>query len=152
MTSGVPEPHLGAWRALLNAHASLVGRIEERLAATGLPPLTWYDVLWALRRAPERRLRMADLAAELTISRGGLTKLADRLEQAGLLRRESAEGDGRGHYAVLTDEGDATLGRIWPVYAGVLREAFVGAVSAAEADAIAAGLARAAEAARTPAA
>jgi DNA-binding MarR family transcriptional regulator len=95
---------------------------------------------------------MADLAAELTISRGGLTKLADRLEQAGLLRRESAEGDGRGLYAVLTDEGDATLGRIWPVYAGVLREAFVGAVSAAEADAIAAGLARAAEAARTPAA
>jgi DNA-binding MarR family transcriptional regulator len=152
MTSGVPEPHLGAWRALLNAHASLVGRIEERLAAAGLPPLTWYDVLWALRRSPERRLRMADLAAELTISRGGLTKLADRLEQAGLLRRESAEGDGRGLYAVLTDEGDATLGRIWPVYAGVLREAFVGAVSAAEADTIAAGLARAAEAARTPAA
>jgi DNA-binding MarR family transcriptional regulator len=85
---------------------------------------------------------MAELAAGVTLSRGGLTKLADRLEDAGLLRREVAEDDGRGLYAAVTDDGEAMLRRMWPVYAGVLRESFVSAVSADEAEAIAAGLGR----------
>ena len=145
MSATVPEPHLAAWRALLNAHSSVVGRVEEALAGAGLPPLSWYDVLWAVRRAPDRRLRMAELADGLTLSRGGLTKLVDRLEAAGHLRREAAEGDGRGLYAVLTDAGNDLLRRMWPVYAGVLRETFVAGVGPEEATAIAAGLGRASE-------
>jgi len=78
-----PEPHLIAWRALLNAQAALVGKVEEALGEASLPPLSWYDVLWAIRRAPGRRIRMAELANSLTISRGGLTKLFDRLESSG---------------------------------------------------------------------
>jgi DNA-binding MarR family transcriptional regulator len=148
MAPRVPEPHLSAWRSVLNAHASLVARIEQALADGDLPPLAWYDVLWAVRRAPGRRVRMAELAESLTLSRGGLTKLADRLESAGLLRREHADDDRRGFYAVLTDEGDAMLRRMWPVYSRVLRESFVDAVTPAEAKAIAAGLGRAHEAAK----
>jgi DNA-binding MarR family transcriptional regulator len=142
VTARVPEPHLSAWRGVLNAHAALVGSVEAALAEAGLPPLAWYDVLWALRRAHDRRLRMAELAASLTLSRGGLTKLADRLEDAGLLRRELAEDDGRGLYAAITAAGEDMLRRMWPVYAAVLRDSFVGAVSAEEAEAIAAGLGR----------
>jgi DNA-binding MarR family transcriptional regulator len=138
----VSEPHLSAWRGLLNAHAALVGRIEAALADAGLPPLSWYDVLWAIRRASGRRLRMSELASNVTLSRGGLTKLADRLEDAGLVRRELVEGDGRGLYAVLTDEGDAMLRRMWPVYARVLRESFVNVLSGQEAETIGRGLAR----------
>jgi len=148
VTTRIPEPHLGAWRSVLNAHASLVGAIETELAETGLPPLTWYDVLWAVRRAPDRRIRMAELASSVTISRGGLTKLANRLEAAGLVRREAAVEDRRGFYLALTDDGEAMLRRMWPVYARVLRGAFVATVSAGEARAIEAGLARAAEAAQ----
>jgi len=138
----VPEPHLSAWRAMLNAHASVVARVEEALAQADLPPLAWYDVLWALRRAPGGRARMADLAGSLTLSRGGLTKLADRLEAAELLRRERAEDDGRGLYAVLTPAGDQMLRRMWPVYARALRETFVDAMSADEAAVIAKALGR----------
>jgi len=143
MSARVPEPHLSAWRALLNAHASVVGRIEEALAGAGLPPLAWYDVLWAVRRAPGKQVRMAELADGLTLSRGGVTKLVDRLEAAGLLRRERAEDDGRGFYAALTDAGEKMLRRMWPVYARVVREAFVDALSDEEAAVIAAGLGRA---------
>jgi DNA-binding MarR family transcriptional regulator len=150
MAPTVPEPHLSAWRALLNSHAALVARVEEALAEADLPPLAWYDLLWAVRRAPERRVRMAELAASLTLSRGGLTKLADRLETAGLLRREPADDDGRGFYAVLTQDGNNLLRRMWPVYSRVLRETFVAAVSAKEAKAIAAGLTRASNAAVAP--
>ena len=143
MSPRVPEPHLSAWRAVLNAHASVVARVEDALAEADLPPLAWYDVLWALRRAPGRRVRMAELAGSLTLSRGGLTKLADRLEATGLLHREPAEDDGRGLYAVLTEAGHDMLRRMWPVYSRVLRETFVEAMSADEAAVIAAGLERA---------
>jgi DNA-binding MarR family transcriptional regulator len=147
MNARVPEPHLSAWRALLNAHASVVGRIEQALANAGLPPLAWYDVLWAVRRAPGRQVRMAELADGLTLSRGGVTKLVDRLESAGLLRRERAETDGRGFYAALTDAGEEMLRRMWPVYARILRDAFVDTLSNEEAAVISAALARTKDAA-----
>lgn len=143
MSRRVPEPHLSAWQAVLAAHASVVARVEEALHDADLPPLSWYDVLWAVRRAPGRRVRMAELADRLTLSRGGLTKLAGRLEAAGLLRRQPAEDDGRGLYAVLTDAGEDMLRRMWPVYARVLRQTFVETISADEAAAIAAALHRA---------
>jgi DNA-binding MarR family transcriptional regulator len=147
MSQRVPEPYLSAWQAVLTAHASVVARVEEALQDAGLPPLSWYDVLWAVRRAPGRRVRMAELAGRLTLSRGGLTKLADRLEAAGLLRRQPAEDDGRGLYAVLTDAGEDMLRRMWPVYARVLRETFVEPISEQEAATIATGLQRATAAA-----
>jgi DNA-binding MarR family transcriptional regulator len=142
MAVGVPEPHLSAWRGVLNTHSTVVGAVEEALADAGLPPLAWYDVLWAIRRAPRHRIRMAELASSLTVSRGGLTKLADRLEDAGLMRREPAEDDGRGLYAVLTAPGEQMLKRMWPVYARVLRETFVAPIREDEAVVISEALSR----------
>ena len=138
----MPQTHLDAWRALLNAHTSVIAHAEEALAAAELPPLAWYDVLWAIRRAPARRVRMAELASSLTISRGGLTKLADRLENAGLIRREPADTDGRGLYAVLTTEGNTMLRRMWPIYSRALHETLVSTISNEEAALIAATLRR----------
>ena len=119
---------LGAWRALLNAHAAVTAHVERELAAAGLPPLGWYDVLWPLRRAPGRRLRMNALAAGVTISRTGLVRLVDRLEREGLCRREPAPEDRRGAYVVLTPAGAATLRRMWPVYRRALERRFAPAV------------------------
>jgi DNA-binding MarR family transcriptional regulator len=142
VASTVPETHLAAWRAVLNAHTSVIATTEAALAAADLPALAWYDVLWAIRRAPARRIRMAELAASLTISRGGLTKLADRLENAGLIRREPADDDGRGLYAVLTADGNRQLRRMWPIYSRALRDTFVSAITDEEAAVIAAALGR----------
>jgi DNA-binding MarR family transcriptional regulator len=119
---------LDAWRALLNAHARLTARVEDALAAADLPPLAWYDVLWPLYRAPGHRLRMGVLAAEVTLSRTGLTRLVDRIERDGLLRREPAPEDRRGSYVVLTRAGTAMLRRMWPVYERVLDESFAPAL------------------------
>ena len=118
---------------MLGAHAAVITQVEQALAAAGLPPLAWYDVLWAVRESPQRRARLGELAARLTISRGGMTKLVDRLEQAGLLRREPTPNDRRGAYAVLTAAGEATLKRMWPTYSAVLAEV-VGPLRAAEAN------------------
>jgi DNA-binding MarR family transcriptional regulator len=110
------EDELATWRAFLDSHAVLIQRIEQDLKAHGLPPLSWYDVLWPLQRAEGKRLRINELAEQVVLSRTGLVRLVDRIESAGLLRRESVPEDGRGSYAVITPEGTATLRRIWPVY------------------------------------
>ncbi len=113
----VPDETLGAWRAFLNAHALATRRINRNLAAAGLPDLTWYDVLWALRRAEGRRLRIRELADAVVLSSTGMTRFVDRLEAKGLVRREAVPGDRRGAYAVITREGIDLLRRMWPIYA-----------------------------------
>jgi DNA-binding MarR family transcriptional regulator len=145
----VPEPYLGAWRSFLNAHAVLIEQIEEALSAAELPPLSWYDVLWALYRAPERKLRIGELAGEVvTIGRTGLTRLVDRIEAEGLVRREPVAGDRRGSFAVLTQEGVALLRRMWPVYAAGIERHFSRQLSDAEAKRLGDTLARISAAAR----
>jgi DNA-binding MarR family transcriptional regulator len=119
------EVELATWRAFLNAHAVLIQRIEKDLKAHGLPPLGWYDVLWPIYRAEDQRLRMSELAEEVVLSRTGLVRLVDRVEAAGLLRREPVPEDGRGSYAAITDEGTNMLQRMWPVYRRHIQQDFL---------------------------
>jgi DNA-binding MarR family transcriptional regulator len=130
------------WALFLTAHAVLVEEIERRLAQEGLPPLAWYDVLWGLERAPEQRLRMNELADHVVLSRSNLTRLIDRLEQAGLVERQRSADDRRGAFAVLTAEGKAMRKRMWPNYQGSIRELFEEGVSEAEAAAMGKALRR----------
>jgi DNA-binding MarR family transcriptional regulator len=133
-TPQISEPFLGAWKEFLNAHAAVTDRIEAELSSAGLPPLAWYDVLWALYRAPGRRLRIGELADEVvTIGRSGLSRLVDRIEAAGMLRREAAREDRRGSYAVLTAQGARLLRKMWPVYAAGIEQHFADRLSVDEA-------------------
>ncbi|MEO8008799.1 MAG: MarR family transcriptional regulator [Betaproteobacteria bacterium] len=112
------------WALFLTAHAVLVEKIEVRLGNAGLPPLAWYDVLWALERAGDRRLRMGELADMAVITRSNLTRLVDRLEAAGLVERERAEDDRRGAFALITAQGRAMRRKMWPFYAAAIKELF----------------------------
>ena len=112
------------WRTFLTAHAAVIDRIERELAEKEVLPLGHYDVLLALAEAPERRLRMHELARDVVLSRSGLTRLVDRLEKAGLLRRERCDDDRRGCYAALTSDGMEALRRAWPVYSRGIAEHF----------------------------
>src|SRR5919198_6531609 len=112
----VPDDTLTAWRAFLNAHALATKRISRDLADAGLPDLTWYDVLWTLYRAEDRRLRIRELSDAVVLSSTGMTRFVDRLEGAGLVRREAVPGDRRGAYAVITKDGVNLLRRMWPGY------------------------------------
>jgi len=100
----------------------VIDRIEHDLAEVLL--LSWYDVLLALYEATDHRLRMHELAEALLVSRGGLTRLVARIEKADLLRREPDPADGRGLYAVLTNEGMEALRATWPTYARGIAEHF----------------------------
>ena len=132
-TLGLTEPRLAAWRAFLNAHATLIDVLERELAAAECLPLSSYDVLLALAEAPDPRRRMHELASAVVLSRSGLTRLVDRLEAEGLLRREACPTDRRGAFAVLTADGLAALRRAWPIYARGIAEHFARHLDDAEA-------------------
>ncbi len=93
------------WRSFLVAYNSVMKQLEAELDQAEGIPLHHYDVLVHLAEAPGRRLRMADLADRVLLSRSGLTRLVDRLEREGLVCREACTSDGRGTYTVLTDAG-----------------------------------------------
>lgn len=126
MSVEIPEPHLSAWRSFLSAHAACLQAIEQSLRDAELPPLAWYDVLWALRRASKRTLRMGELSESVvTISQSGLSRLVARIESAGYLRRERSDTDLRGMWVTLTPSGERLLRRMWPVYAAEIQRLVV---------------------------
>ncbi len=87
---------VGAWWTFMAAHALLVERVGRDLAAATSLPLGSYNVLRLLHEAPGGRLRLSELARAVHLTRSGVTRLANRLERAGLLRREEHAQDRRG--------------------------------------------------------
>jgi DNA-binding MarR family transcriptional regulator len=110
--------HLDAWRAVVTSHAAVTERVQRALVAADLPPLSWFEVLWAVKRSPTGRPRMSELAVWLTLSRGGITKLVDRLEEAGYLARVACTEDRRSLQAELTPAGERMLEEMRIAYAG----------------------------------
>jgi DNA-binding MarR family transcriptional regulator len=99
------EVELAAWRGFFRSHDRLIRALDVELVQAHGLPLTSYEVLYYLVHSPDGRLRMSELADSVLLSRSGLTRLVDRLEQQGLLRREECSQDRRGSYAVVTDRG-----------------------------------------------
>lgn len=107
---------MDAWRAVVTSHAAVTERVQRALVAADLPPLSWFELLWAVKRSPTGRPRMSELAEWLTLSRGGITKLVDRLQGAGYLERVSCAEDRRSLRAALTPAGERMLEEMREVY------------------------------------
>ena len=119
-----PE-ELAAWRGLLRVHSALVKALDAELLAEHDLPLTSYEVLINLQAAPGHRRRMAELAEGVLLSRSGMTRLVDRLERDGLIKRDACTEDGRGMFAVLTDKGEDLLSRARRTHLDGVRERFL---------------------------
>ena len=141
--NALAEPHQAAWAALARSHAALVGRVQDALTEAGLPPYQWFELLAALGAKDDGRLTMSELAEALIMTRGGLTKLFDRLESAGLVSRAACPTDRRSVYAVIESPGRKVLDEMRPIVARELDAAFVSRISPAEAKTIAEALERA---------
>lgn len=113
-----------AWRAYLLGTARLMAQLDDDLRRFGLG-LNDYEILVRLSEAPDRRLRMADLAERLHQSRSRLTHTIGRLESAELVRRTSCQSDKRGVFAELTDDGFALLEEAAPYHVEGVRHHLV---------------------------
>jgi DNA-binding MarR family transcriptional regulator len=115
---------LEAWGALLEAHATLMRQLQTDLVSkTGLD-LNDFDVISQLAQVGGR-LRMTDLAARAFSSRSGLTRRIDRLVEAGLVVRTTADADARGVVVALTDAGAARVAETVPVHLRAVAELFM---------------------------
>lgn len=121
-----------AWVRLLRAHRTALSSVEKALKAADLPPLTWYDLLLELERAGKGGLRPFELERELLLPQYGVSRLIERLEKAGHLRREACEEDGRGQRLVITESGRELRWKMWPVYGNAIENAVGARLTSAE--------------------
>jgi len=137
MTTSVPsprDPRLNAWRTFLYAHAQVRRQLERELQAEQSMGLGEYELLLILAYSEERRQRMGELATTLSLSRSGATRLIDRLEADGLVRRVSCDTDRRGQWAELTDAGYARLRGASPTHLRGVAEHFLDRIPQRELD------------------
>jgi DNA-binding MarR family transcriptional regulator len=106
--------------------------VDDDLARRTGMGLTTYTVLMNLSEAPERRLRMSDLAARSNISPSRMTRVVDALERGGLVVRSSTPENHRVSLATLTDAGLARLRQAWPAHLAGARELVVDQLSPEE--------------------
>lgn len=114
---GMPnKPAFLAWYAMLQVSTRLVELLNADLEEQAGIPLSWFEVLAQLHWAPQECSRMGELADNLLLSRGGVTRLIARMEEAGLVRREIPPHDRRATFAHLTDQGRETFERALPAH------------------------------------
>jgi DNA-binding MarR family transcriptional regulator len=119
------EVERGAWVGFLRAHRALVAELDEELRREHGLPLSSFDVLAQLDNAPDRQLRMSELADAVLLSRSGLTRLVERMESKGLIERRECTEDARGAFAVLTEGGAERLREARKTHLAGVRDRFL---------------------------
>lgn len=135
--SPLSAEELAAWRGFLRVHSALTKELDAELAAEHGLPLSSYEVLLFVNDAPGGRMRMAELADSVLISRSGLTRLVDRLERAGLVEREGCDTDARGLNAVVTPAGRRAFAAARTTHLAGVRERFLDRLDDSEGAALA---------------
>ncbi|SEG76617.1 DNA-binding transcriptional regulator, MarR family [Nonomuraea solani] len=119
------DPRLTAIGLLAEVHAGLMSRFQPVLGAAGLSEID-FETLIRLARSPHQSLRMSDLAAQTGLSTSGMTRVVDRLEREGLVKREACASDRRASYAALTDTGRERLSCVLPQHLRDIEDSFTG--------------------------
>ena len=121
-----------AWRGLIRLRETVMREIDQRLRRDGLVSLADYGILITLVTEPTLRLHMSDLGARRMLTPSGISRVVNRLEKRGFLRREPDPADGRAAFAVLTRDGLEALRRAQVVHHATVRELYVGRLAPQE--------------------
>ncbi|MCB0196650.1 MAG: MarR family transcriptional regulator [Anaerolineae bacterium] len=114
MMLGIDDPNrcneqVAPWHKLLRVHSRVLSALADDMEAEQNMPLTWYYVLFHLGNDCGDKLRLQDLAEAVHLSQSGLTRLLDRMAEAGLVERRPCAKDRRGAYAIITPVGKGKL-------------------------------------------
>ena len=132
VTADVSETAVDAWARLIRVSQQLLNSVEADLKAAKLPPLTWYDALLELDRAPDQGLRPFQLQERMLLAQYNLSRLIDRLADAGLVARDACESDGRGQVVRITPAGQVMLADMWATYKASIARHFARKLTEAE--------------------
>ncbi|MEE6258947.1 MarR family winged helix-turn-helix transcriptional regulator [Plantactinospora sonchi] len=125
MTRWLDPDEYRTWRAFLSASRALMATLDRELQRDAGIPHAYYEILVRLSEAPDRQLRMSELAEATGGSRSRLSHAVTRLEESGWVRRQDCPTDRRGQLAVLTEPGFEALAAAAPGHVeGVRRHLF----------------------------
>ncbi|NUT97602.1 MAG: MarR family transcriptional regulator [Saccharothrix sp.] len=110
------------WRGFMTAVTKFTEHLDRQLQRDSRMPVAYYEILVALSEAPDRSLRMSELALVCHSSRSRLSHAVARLEKEGWVQRQACPSDRRGSIAVLTDRGFAVLDAAAPGHVTAVRE------------------------------
>lgn len=133
MNTYLDDPRLTAIGLLAETYTGLMSRLSAQLDEHRLSAVE-FEVLMRLARSPGDRLRMTDLAGQTTLSTSGVTRVVDRMERGGLVRREACSSDRRSSYAVITEAGMRRLDEVLPGHLELVQQWYVGLLPPAEMD------------------
>jgi MarR family 2-MHQ and catechol resistance regulon transcriptional repressor len=125
VNTDLDDPRLTAVGLLAEAYTGLMNRLAAQFEQHRLSPVE-FEVLMRLARSPGNHLRMTDLAGQTTLSTSGVTRVVDRMERDGLVRREACASDRRSSYAVITEAGQERLAQVLPGHLELVQKWYVG--------------------------
>jgi len=114
--SKLDDKRMAVWEAFLRTYTTIIPLLECEMREAQDLSLIWYNVLSHLSHDSRGGLRLQELAEAIGLSQSGLTRLLDRMAEAGLVARKPCLDDRRGAYAVITPEGQAALEQATPIY------------------------------------
>jgi len=122
------------WRALLVGVQTLLSTVEGQLQRESAIPFGYYEILVRLSEAPDRSMRMSQLAEASTSSKSRLSHAVARLEERGWVERLDCEADRRGQFARLTDAGFTALATAAPSHVEQVRRSLFDRITPEQAD------------------
>jgi len=133
VSTDLDDPRFTAVGLFAEAYIGLTSRFaaqfeEHRLSAVE------FEVLMRLARSPGSRLRMTDLAGQTSLSTSGVTRVVDRMDRDGLVRREACPSDRRSSYAVITAAGRQRLDEVLPGHLALVQQWFIGQLTPQQLD------------------
>jgi MarR family transcriptional regulator, 2-MHQ and catechol-resistance regulon repressor len=131
VSTDLDDPRFTAVGLFAEAYTGLTARFAAQFDEHRLSPVE-FEVLMRLARSPGHRLRMTDLAGQTTLSTSGVTRVVDRMDRVGLVRREACPSDRRSSYAVITEAGLARLDEVLPGHLALVQQWFIGQLGPAE--------------------
>src|SRR3954470_5373702 len=133
VSTELDDPRFTAFGLFAEAFTGLTNRFAAQLEENRLSAVE-FEVLLRLARSPGRRLRMTDLAGQTSLSTSGVTRVVDRMDRDGLVRREACASDRRSSYAVITEDGVARLEEVLPGHLALVQQWFIGQLTPDELD------------------
>lgn len=133
VSTDLNDPRFTAIGLFAEAFTGLQNRFGAQLEKFRLSEVE-FEVLMRLARSPGQRLRMTELAGQTSLSTSGVTRVVDRMDREGLIRREACPTDRRSSYAVVTDNGLERLDQVLPGHLELIQEWFVSRLTPDELD------------------
>ena len=111
-----------AWIRLMRIQSRVLDAVEQDLKRAGFPPLSWYDALLELSRAPSGEMRPVELEKQMLIPQYSTSRLIDRLVDEGLAARRECRSDKRGQFVEITETGRELQKKMWSAYSAAIEK------------------------------